>query len=381
MVMFVNFRFGERYTYGYVKDQIFSHDAEVIGISSSADGLQYATAAADGSVKVWRIADGEEVFSANIEDLSLRTLTEEWVYANLSIFVRRHDAHAAISADGNLFAQTASDLRSINLIDVDSGEVVKTLAIEQDGYFALPVFSPDGKTVAAAFNDRQIIFWDVDSGLDILRLTTSHTQQIMKLAYSPDGSQIGSQSEGQLFIWDPAEAALKHTLTAFRTFAYSPDGSIIVVDGRETGIFLLDALTGKKLMQIESYGVNDVVVTPDNQFIVVAGSRVPARYQQENLVYFLDVEKRNILQTIEFPGYPAPVMEIAYTPDGSAIVTIDAYGSIYVWDAKAGTLLQRFEEVVMLPADIHFIQGGRTLVITNGDNTIQYYEIGKNEIE
>jgi WD40 repeat protein len=380
-IMFVSFRFGERFTYGYVKDEIFAHDSAIVSLSSSADGLKFASVAADGSVKVWDVKEGAELFSTRVEGLSLQTIVTEWTYEQLTVLKKYHYPATALSPDGSLLAQVAPDLRSVNLLDASSGVVVRNLKIEQDGYYDTTVFSPDGKTVAAAFDGQRIILWDVESGLDVLRVTTQHTQMITRLRFSPDGSTIASLGNGELYVWDLATANLKHTMTAFHTFLYSGDGLMLITDAKDTGIYLVDALTGRKITFIESDRVNDLAISPDNLTLAVAGYRSPLRYQQENLVYFLDVEGAKRIRTIELQGYPAEVMDVAYTPDGSAIVSIDKYGSIYVWSATAGTLLQHFEEVAVLPADIYFSPDARTLIVTNADNTVQHYEIGRKPTE
>ncbi len=374
-VLIVSFRFGERYTYGYIKDQFFAHETALIDLSSSADGLKFASAAVDGSVKVWNITNGETLFSSQVEGLSLQSLTEEWVYENLTVFSRSHNPGTTVSSDGKLFVRTAADLHSIDIIDASTHERIKNLQIELTGYYASPVFSPDGKTVAAAFAGNKIIFWDVESGLDILRLTTQHIKPITRLKYSPDGSQLASLSDGELFVWEPASASLKHKLTAFDTFTFSPDGTLIITDAQEEGVNVLDAQTGRKQVLLSSYYVNDLAITNDNAIIAVAGYRSPVRYQQDNLVYFLNIADRKFIRTIELAGYPSEVMDLVYSPDNSLIVSLDLYGSIYVWNAQAGTLLARFEEQVLLPADIYFSSDSRTILITAADNTVQQYQV------
>ncbi|MCJ7623722.1 MAG: hypothetical protein MUO76_09485, partial [Anaerolineaceae bacterium] len=109
--------------------------------------------------------------------------------------------------------------------------------------------------------------------------------------------------------------------------------------------------------------------------VAVGGYNSPLRYQQTNLVYFLDIETRRFNRIIELTGNPAEVVDVKYASDGETVVCIDAYGDIYVWNVQTGILLQKFEEVVVLPADIIFSPDGRTLMVANGDNTVQFYEI------
>ncbi|MCE5208119.1 MAG: WD40 repeat domain-containing protein [Chloroflexi bacterium] len=374
-VMFINFRFGDRYTYGFLQDQIAAHPAAVVSLSSSADGLKYASAAADGSVKVWDAATGEVLFSTQVENLSLQNIHDEWVYEDLKVINHQHESGFSASPTSAIIARTASDLRSIDIIDLLTGEIIRNLKIETAVYFNSPVFSPDGKTVAAVLDNTRIIVWEVDSGVEVLRLSTQHIKPITKLQYSPDGNWIASMSDGELFVWDLGTVSQKHALTAFNTFSYSPDGHSMVTDVQDMGINLLDAKTGRKVTYIETGYVNDLAISPDSKYAAVAGYRSQVRYEQDNLVYFIDLEQQKRIRTLEITGYPAEVMDVVYTPDGSAIVTIDLYGDVYIWGASTGALLQHYEGQVAMPAQTGFTSDGRTLLILGADNSIQMFQV------
>lgn len=375
MIYFIKLRIGERYSYGYLYNEIFAHDGAIISLSSSADGTKFASATSEGSVKIWETETGTELQSIQVEGLSLLSRTVEHKHILDTFYDEHHEANTSLSSDGTRFVQTAPDLRSVNILDVATGEVLQSLKIEIGEYYASPVFSLDMKTIAAVLDGRQIIFWDIETGLDILRITSHQLNQITKLQYSIDSSEIASLSYGELLVWDPASITLAKSLASFGSFDYSPDGTIIVTDNVEIGLPVLDAESGRKIVEMTSYYINDLDISPDSTTVAVAGYRSPQRYQQTNLLYFLNIEIRRFTRFIELAGYPAEVVDVKYAPDGIMVVSIDAYGDIYVWNVRTGTLLQKFEEVVVLPADIIFSPDGRTLMVTNGDNTVQFYEI------
>jgi WD40 repeat protein len=375
MIYFIKLRIGERYSYGYLYNEIFAHEGAIISLTSSADGTMFASATSEGSVKIWETETGTELQSIQVEGLSLLSRTVEQKHILETFYEEHHDSYTSISPNGKLFAQTASDLRSINILDVTTGEVLQNLKIEIGDYYASPVFSLDGKTIAAALDGSQIIFWDIESGQDTLRINSHQLQPISKLQYSTDGSEIASMSYGELLVWDPASISLAKSLAAFGAFDYSPDGTMIITNSVELGLPVLDAESGRMIVDMPSYHVNDLDISPDSTTVAVGGYNSPLRYEQTNLVYFMDIETRRFNRIIELAGNPAEVVDVKYTPDGETIVCIDAYGNIYVWNVQTGTLLQKFEEVVALPADIFFSPDGRTLMVANGDNTVQFYEI------
>jgi WD40 repeat protein len=123
-------------------------------------------------------------------------------------------------------------------------------------------FSPDGKRVAAAlegysfayyedgklpakllFTDRPIYVWDPITGKDLLHLR-GHTDRVVSVRFSPDGSKIVSGSwDNTARIWDAATGkplqVLKGHECSVRSALFSPDGRRVLTlsSGRSDGSF------------------------------------------------------------------------------------------------------------------------------------------------
>ena len=55
-------------------------------------------------------------------------------------------------------------------------------------------FSPDGRTIASASEDRSVRLWSAATG-ELMKTLQGHTLRVYSVAFSPDGSTIISASE------------------------------------------------------------------------------------------------------------------------------------------------------------------------------------------
>jgi WD40 repeat protein len=117
------------------------------------------------------------------------------------------------------------------IYDWKSGDLVKEFTVAGDTLYDA-VFSPDGKTIAAAGYDAVIRLWDVSSGKQLGQLK-GHNGAIYDLEYSPDGGVLISASADETVkVWNPKSMQRLDTLS-------QPEGEVLVTKITKDGQHVL----------------------------------------------------------------------------------------------------------------------------------------------
>jgi WD40 repeat protein len=140
----------------------------------------------------------------------------------------------------------------VKLWDAATGKEVRNLQDHIDAVFAV-AFSPDGKRLASASQDRSVKLCDVASGKRLYTLSDA-SDGLTSVAYSPAGDQVAAAGyDKTIYVWRLSETDghLAQSLIADQdtllALAWSPDGKTIVTASSDGSIRFRDTkldLTG-----------------------------------------------------------------------------------------------------------------------------------------
>jgi WD40 repeat protein len=262
--------------------------------------------------------------------------------------------------------------------DAETGVRLHILSRHRHPVTAL-AFSPDGRRLASACADGQLIVWDPTTGqaLDTLH---GHVGMAMGVAFSPDGLRLASVGRDKTVrVWEAATGqellVIRGHIQRSQCVAFSPDGRLASA-GRDGTIRLWDATPLRKHERQDDFTFSEqagevwtMAISPDGRRVASAGL-APANLLDAPVKVW---DLRSGLVSVEFTGHSAAVFRVAWQPPGGQRIASEGWDVeqkrfvVKVWDARTGRVEFALPDTTA-PA---FSPDGRHLLTGGLDRTVQ----------
>jgi hypothetical protein len=203
-------------------------------------------------------------------------------------------------------------------------------------------YSPDGTRIVTGSEDKTVRLWDAETGKPVGEPLRGHTSWVNSVSFSPDSTRIVTGSKDKTVrLWDaatgqPVGDPLRGHTDAVNSVSFSPDGTRIVSGSKDRTVRLWDAVTSQpigKPFRGYANSVNSVSFSPDGTRIVT-GSR-------DMTIRLWDAVTG---QPVGEPllGHTDAVSSVSFSPDGTRIVTGSHDKTVRLWDVVTRQPLQQY---------------------------------------
>ena len=232
-------------------------------------------------------------------------------------------------------------------------------------------FSPDGSSIASASADNTVIIWNPD-GSDRASIK-AHENSVTAISFSPDGERIATGSTDKTVkLWNrdgSAIATLNGHQELVTAVSFSSDGELIATASADKTVKLWQRDgTLLKTIPAHDHWVMDVSFSPDGQTLATVG-------RDEKLKLW----KRDgsLIKTIS--DLYNPILAVSFSPDGKLIATAGTDKTVKVWQAD-GTLLGTLSGHEDWVRDVAFSPDGQTIASAGKDNTVLLWKLDGTQI-
>jgi WD40 repeat protein len=397
------------------------HGAPIRDARFSPNGKLVATAGTDGLARIWTVGGalvravrhGAPIEAVSFDPSGSLLATAGGHAAKLwrvrgrglvaELRTPKPVAAALFSPDGTLVAVIARD-RLVRLFRVTKDRKPAHV-LDQGTLVTAAAFAPDGRTMVVGGKNRTATLWSLRTWRPEGELT-GHVGRIRAVSFSPHGDRVATSSQdGTARVWSVHGGVATADVVQLWGHSnpvvdvgFSPDGQYVVTSsGDDTAqVFSADKGARRSILAGDTDTVSSSVFSPDGRLVLTASddgtarlwdpgtaveliptsARAPAppdrsavsRDGMRATVRGNDVVLTGKEGTMLLRGHRDRVLAVAFSPDGTRLVTASRDNEARIWDVATGRSLHRLRAHYGAVVDARFSPDGRWIV-TAGPKT------------
>lgn len=293
----------------------------------------------------------------------------------LAAKAREAIASVAVSRTGQMFA-----IARPHVVEVNQGSQTKRLE-GHTGTINEVSFSPDGKWLCVAAGETgltgEATLWHTS---DLTRgpVIQGHRDGLYSAQVSPDGKSLATASyDRDVILWDletlkPLQTFRGHN-DAVYSLAFSPNGKFLATASGDRTVKLWDVSTGQRLDTFSQPAKEQstVAFSPDGRFVTAGGVDCRVRVWQ---ISESGQEGTNPILYARF-AHEGPILRVAYSPDGRLLASSSEDRRIKIWDTTTYTQVAVLERQTDWPSAIAFSADNQQLIVGRMNGGYKSYPI------
>jgi WD40 repeat protein len=296
-----------------------------------------------------------------------------------------HGAGVAIvvfSPDGRMLASAGNE-RIVQVRDGLTGSLLGGLEHGPVTFIRALAFSPDSRWLVTGSDDWGVRRWDLGNATahrfrerslpgDQTSVKANH-KDVHDVRFSADGRYLasaGGESEAQVRVWDITRKAgatiLKHPATV-RAVAFHPGGLLLATGGDDKAARMWDISTSKELAKVSwsaffDWQTNVVTFSPDGRWVASGG--------QTEILRLWEPRTGKVRKELAVGAW---VKSTQFSPDGRFIVTGGQGNNGQIWDVSLAKQLAVLKHSGTVNC-VAYRADGQYIATASDDATVRIWE-------